>query len=369
MPEEIEHPRETQKDEPGAANLTDLLGKKPLTLAALDARRIARQGQQQTYIESVTVKAKQLEQRRAEAKVDVGYCDPPYPCAEYEPGQAPTEVPLNSLEGSVGYGSLVRAMYEAGRRRVAFYRSTEGGSLSPEEAWAATYRNNGDTELAYEELDNLMSRPFDIISLVDLTPLVSVAPELAEILWERIKLEGQAEFESGHLAARAVTSVSYRRSAWNIACFMGIRESFAEQWGVKGGIDAALIDMLAQAFWMVQFWTKQVDTRMQDCPRGENQQFLEWKRWQKETNQAQWEHGSWDRPYVSQQQALDHATAQVEKWNRMFLRTLRNLRDLRRYAPVTINNPAQVNIATDGGRQVNVQADKDTMPNKANRLP
>jgi len=36
------------------------------------------------------------------------------------------------------------------------------------------------------------------------------------------------------------------------------------------------------------------------------------------------------------------------------MRTLRQLRDLRRYAPVTINNPQQVNIAADGGQQVNV---------------
>lgn len=41
----------------------------------------------------------------------------------------------------------------------------------------------------------------------------------------------------------------------------------------------------------------------------------------------------------------------------MFLRTLRQMRDLRRYqVPVTINNPKQVNIAADGGQQVNVQS-------------
>ena len=35
------------------------------------------------------------------------------------------------------------------------------------------------------------------------------------------------------------------------------------------------------------------------------------------------------------------------------------MRDLRRYStPVTINNPKQVNIATDGGQQVNVAKDK-----------
>jgi hypothetical protein len=39
----------------------------------------------------------------------------------------------------------------------------------------------------------------------------------------------------------------------------------------------------------------------------------------------------------------------------MYMRTLRNLRDLRRYC-VTINNPQQVNIAADGGQQVNVSS-------------
>ncbi|MDX2031597.1 MAG: hypothetical protein SF339_13055 [Blastocatellia bacterium] len=41
----------------------------------------------------------------------------------------------------------------------------------------------------------------------------------------------------------------------------------------------------------------------------------------------------------------------ADRFNRLFLRTLRQLRDLRRYsAPITINNPGQVNIAADGGK-------------------
>jgi hypothetical protein len=43
----------------------------------------------------------------------------------------------------------------------------------------------------------------------------------------------------------------------------------------------------------------------------------------------------------------------ADRWNRIYLRTLRNLRYLRRYS-VTIDNPQQVNIAADGGQQVNV---------------
>ncbi|HEX5736371.1 MAG TPA: hypothetical protein VF131_26310 [Blastocatellia bacterium] len=54
---------------------------------------------------------------------------------------------------------------------------------------------------------------------------------------------------------------------------------------------------------------------------------------------------------------LDHCTQMADRFQRMFLRVLRQMRDLRRYSvPVTINNPKQVNIAADGGQQVNVQA-------------
>ncbi len=42
----------------------------------------------------------------------------------------------------------------------------------------------------------------------------------------------------------------------------------------------------------------------------------------------------------------------ADRFNRLFLRTLRALRDLRRYAPsVTVQHAGQVNI---GGQQVNV---------------
>ncbi len=42
----------------------------------------------------------------------------------------------------------------------------------------------------------------------------------------------------------------------------------------------------------------------------------------------------------------------VDRFNRLFLWTLRDLRDLRRYAPsVTAQNAAQLNI---GGQQVNL---------------
>ena len=64
----------------------------------------------------------------------------------------------------------------------------------------------------------------------------------------------------------------------------------------------------------------------------------------------------WQPPRLTASEYLERAYQMADRFNRMFLRTLRQMRDLRRYQmPVTINNPKQVNIAADGGQQVNVQ--------------
>lgn len=81
----------------------------------------------------------------------------------------------------------------------------------------------------------------------------------------------------------------------------------------------------------------------------------EWKRWNEKTKNTQsWQEGYWFPPYVSEQQAVEDAVQMADRWNRMFISTLRQLRDLRRYLPVTINNSNQVNIANDDGQQINV---------------
>ena len=49
----------------------------------------------------------------------------------------------------------------------------------------------------------------------------------------------------------------------------------------------------------------------------------------------------WELPRVDHVQATEHATAMVDRWNRMFLRQLRALRDTPRYAPVIVQNVAQ----------------------------
>lgn len=64
--------------------------------------------------------------------------------------------------------------------------------------------------------------------------------------------------------------------------------------------------------------------------------------------------GAWEPPRATRFQVVEQAGAMVDRFNRIFLRTLRALRDLRRGPqPVFVQNAAQVNV---GQQQVNVAA-------------
>lgn len=269
--------------------------------------------------------------------------------------QDPTvEVDFSSLEAKIGYGSLLRELQHAYIEPVAYYRSASGGSLGLEEARAKAYHACKDFEEAKRIYDKMMSYPLDCLDFVDLAEMWPVAPRIAEGIWEKLKAEAGDKFESGHLATEAVCPKHYMRTAWSVASYLGLRESFIAEWEPRGGIELSLIDILTQAFLQYQYWMKQSVVRTQTEARHEAEGYTAWKQGKRQEYEAHgWLPGYWDIPYVSEQQAIEHAAIMADRWNRIYMRTLRNLRDLRRYS-VTINNPQQVNIASDGGQQLNV---------------
>ncbi|MFL6211817.1 MAG: hypothetical protein ACJ74W_23420 [Pyrinomonadaceae bacterium] len=270
------------------------------------------------------------------------------------------EVALDSLEAKIGYGSLIRELQHGYLERVAFNRSEMGGSLSLDEARALAYHTCKDEAEAKRIYDKLMSYPLDIISFVDLLEMWPVAPRIAEGFWEMMKSEARDGFESGHLASEAMYPVHYMRTAWHVASYLGLRESLITEWQPRGGIELSLIDMLAQAFLQYQHWVKQSVLRSETREREVHPEYEQWQRWKKPEQQDKsgFLDGYWFRPFLSERNAIEHAAQMADRWNRIYMRTLRNLRDLRRYSvPVTINNPQQVNIAADGGQQVNVRSD------------
>jgi hypothetical protein len=265
----------------------------------------------------------------------------------------------DSVEGRVGYNSLIRLLGHHYVKQVAYYRSAEGGSLPVDEARARAYRECRDEEQAAELFDLLMSKPVDWIDFSDLSELNSFSKAMAQNVWEIVKREARDEFESGHLAAGAFEPVDYLKDAWTRARYLGLRESFADEWEPRGGIELSMIDLMAQAFFQVQYWTEQSVLRARTEPREEDYEYRKWKQYQREAKTESWKNGHWDIPYVRERDAVEHAAAMADRWQRMYFRAVRQLRDWRRYAPqVTINNPRQVNIAADGGKQVNISGDE-----------
>jgi hypothetical protein len=274
---------------------------------------------------------------------------------QFEPQDFIVEVPVDSLESAVGYSSLLRQMHQSFIQMVAYYKSPAGGALSTDEARSRAFHACDNEEEAREVFQEMMQLPLENLNFVDLQSLHSFAPRVAERFWEMAKREGKAEFESGHLAANITFPTVYLKQFWNIARYLGVRESFIDDWNPQGGIEVALIDMLAQTYFQWQFWLEQTVTRSKTPERKQEPKYEQWRMQMKEKYEANgWDPGYWYRPYVSEQQAIEHAVQMADRFNRIFMRTLRQLRDLRRYSPVTINSPQQVNIAANGGQQVNI---------------
>lgn len=285
----------------------------------------------------------------------------------YQMEERQVEVYADSLESFLGYDSLIRLLNKFYCNRVAYYRSEKGGSLSLEEARKAVYKQNITDEQAIELFQKLMRASSEHIGFWHLMELNDHSPAMAQNIWEMIKREATREFESGHRAAAVFDPADYMTDAWNRASYLGLRESLCEEWQPKGGIELSMIDAIAQAWLQLQFWTTESVKRGRTEPRRENHEFYEWKRWNKQANPKQWGEGHWDVPLVSEQSALEHATQMADRWQRMYFRAIRNLRDWRRYTPqVTINNPQQVNIANDGGQQINVSKVDETETKKIN---
>ncbi|MGI8493817.1 MAG: hypothetical protein ACR2L1_00705, partial [Pyrinomonadaceae bacterium] len=192
---------------------------------------------------------------------------------EFAPNDFKIDIPIDSLESQVGYSSLIRQLHDSYTRTIAFYRSFAGGSLSAEEARERAFHRCENTEEAKKIFSRVMSYPYENISFDDLHTLSGYAPRVAERLWETIKDEGRSEFEAGHLAANTMSPVHYMKNAWNIAKYLGVRESFINDWQPQGGIELSLIDMLAQTFFQWQYWLEETVKRSQTEPRREHHEY------------------------------------------------------------------------------------------------
>jgi hypothetical protein len=190
----------------------------------------------------------------------------------------------------------------------------------------------GDPEWARRALD----QPPDQVSWAGLSALVEHYPEEGWAAWERIKADARDHLTSGHRAAEVLECGD---GPWARAQFLAIRQGFREEWQPRGGIEDALVDQMAQAHSCYLSWMHRQHIQVSSEVR---------------TQDAKLEgDGYWVPPRVDTAQAMDQAVAMADRFHRLFLRSLRALRDLRRYTPtLVVANAGQVNVTT--GPQMNV---------------
>lgn len=169
----------------------------------------------------------------------------------------------------------------------------------------------------------------------DLAALAKVDPERAEATWKEIRVAARAELQTGHRAAKA-NEASLSSDAWPRAQFLALRDELTASWNPQNGAERTMIDMLAQSWTAQLFWHERM--MLFACAEIDNERIKE--------------AGRWEPPHVTNAQAVEQAAQMVDRFNRIFMRTLRGLSDLRRHAPLlVVQNIGQLNVAE---RQINV---------------
>ena len=221
--------------------------------------------------------------------------------------------------------SLVRIFREEWRNSVTFYRSEKGGSLTLDEA-VEQATHHVDEQRAAEVFERVMTQSAEVTDFHDLHDLWVHSPEDAEFVWQEMKQEARREFTTGHLAATVFEPVDWMRSAWKRAKFLGVRDSFLDEYQPEGGVEVALVDTMAQAYFLQLHWTEEAVRRTNADPRRHSYEYEKWERYKREAAKAQmWDTGFWEIPYASEVQLQEQAVKMADHFSRLFQRTVRQL--------------------------------------------
>src|SRR5680860_956095 len=233
-------------------------------------------------------------------------------------------------------GALASELARAYRRMAAFYRD-QLGMTGPEADQRA--RGQDDTpDQAAADLERIRQSPPDQVSWFELTRVVERDPDAATALWRDIKAAARDELASGHRTAQAL---DWDGRPWERARFLAIRDSFRTDTAPRQGMEAALVDMAAEAF---SSWLQ----------LSEHFQMMEGT--EADLERATLErNGRWKPPHQSVAEHTERMEQMAERAHLRMLRTVWALSDLRRVgSPVYVSRAGQVNV---GQQQVNLASE------------
>ncbi len=222
--------------------------------------------------------------------------------------------------GQAEINAVADEMAKSYRNMVKYYMREY--KMSPADAvHHVTERSNG------AWIEQIMETSARQLSWKQIADLEEHDPALALKKWQEVKAEMREYVQSGCLAADVLCDTSPLERAK----YSALLDSLCNDWQPRNGVEHVLMEQMALCLMRMLEWQRILSN---------------WMGWlDQETEKEQ-------MPRISTDAAIGRATEMIDRFNRMFLRTLRSLRDLRRYNnPVIVQNAGQVNV---GGQQINV---------------
>lgn len=224
---------------------------------------------------------------------------------------------------------LAQEMGQAYKKLVEYYQEKMG--LSPAEADAK----------ARQPFKSLSLRSVDVedVSWWRLATEAGKDPEAALAFWMRLKAIATSHFATGH---RTASASSYDDTPWRRAQFLAVRDLMIEEWQPRGASELILIDSMVQAYTAQLFWMEEFHRRSTAEVKQQSEP-------------------GWFPPRATVAEAIDQAAAMVDRFNKMYMRALRALRDLRRHSgSIHIQQAGQVNVGQQQVIQQSITRDKES---------
>jgi hypothetical protein len=191
-----------------------------------------------------------------------------------------------------------------------------------------------------ETTAQLMERPLRDLSWNDLNQIADEDSAQALATWDRIRAEVQEEYQNGVRAGRALQA--HGTSPRETAEFQVLRDELAGQHQPRNGIEQTLIDVLVQTYTSYMRWLERLTNYIDLEQKPEDAR----------------DEGRWVAPRLERAKAIDQAAAMVDRFHKMYVRTLRAFQNQRRFAPTLIVQHAeQVNLAQQQCNVIGDQAD------------
>lgn len=196
---------------------------------------------------------------------------------------------------------------------------TEMGERSPEEL----------RRLVMTRHPHLATTPSPSISWANVSAEWRHDAQAGQALWKRIKTDARTQLQSGKTAGDAIAGTF--PGPWDFAQFLALREALCDGLQPRNSYELLLIDTMAQAQSMAGFWIARhmqlasIEAHAEDRSREE--------------------YGGWLPPRVSDAAAIEQAAVMADRFQRMFLKTLKALHDGRKLLTSMTVRGGQVNMA------------------------